>query len=66
MVSGTLIKQTKLAYLVECRDAETGDDKEVWFPRSQLKYVSIPGDGTIVMDVPEWLREAKGVDDDDD
>jgi hypothetical protein len=50
-----LHRQTEKAILV----SEDGDkDKATWFPKSQITWV-LNADKTVIMDVPEWLLEAK-------
>jgi hypothetical protein len=64
-VSGIFVAETDKAILVEFPVVGTLQVKEVWFPRSQISYLSrlLVGDEIrLTMTVPEWLAEAKDVD----
>lgn len=51
-IEATLVHETAGAYLIK-----SGDDKEIWIPKSQAEYDE--DDGTFA--IPEWLAIEKGL-----
>jgi hypothetical protein len=57
LVSVEVVRSTSKAHLL--REAESG--QEDWFPLSEIEeYTPADGDGVTVMDIPNWLLDAKG------
>lgn len=59
-VCGRLKHETARALLVSLPSEETGDIKDVWLPKSQIKW-RLESDGLLIATCPMWLLQEKGI-----